>query len=208
VTENAERDSFIESIASELRRPVRLDPKFDARVMSALEAPVIPLHARKPSRPWFLRSRTFSVSPLGALAAAAAIGFITVLGTRAALSSNDPALIAFDTPQTPVLPQAILARSANRTAPVDMQFLLLAPDADSVKVVGEFNDWDESQDALTPSSAKGAWTTTVPLPPGRYEYQFLVYTRAGIRRIPDPSAPKVSSEFGSLNSIVTVVPGQ
>jgi hypothetical protein len=208
VAENVERDPFIESIASELRRPVRLDPKFDARVMSALDAPVIPLHAREVSRPWFLRSRTFSVSPLGALAAAAAIGFITVLGARATQSSSDTPPVVIDTPRAPVPPQAILARSANQTAPVDMQFLLLAPDADSVKIVGEFNDWDESQDVLTPSSAKGAWTTTVPLPPGRYEYQFLVYTKAGIRRIADPSAPKVASEFGSLNSIVTVVPGQ
>jgi 1,4-alpha-glucan branching enzyme len=89
-----------------------------------------------------------------------------------------------------------------------MQFLLLAPDADSVKVVGEFNDWDDTQHAMAPSSAKGAWTTTVPLTPGRYEYQFLVYTRTGVRRIHDPSAPRAPSEFGSSNSIVTVSPGQ
>ena len=47
------RDPFIDQIAAELKRPVRLDPRFDERVMEALNAPdVIPLHpARQAGKP-------------------------------------------------------------------------------------------------------------------------------------------------------------
>jgi len=59
------RDQFIEQIAAELKRPVRFDPRFDERVMEALNAPeVIPLHPdRREStrRPWIVRPWTLRV---------------------------------------------------------------------------------------------------------------------------------------------------
>src|SRR6185503_17080483 len=70
------RDPFIDQIAAELKRPVRLDPQFDERVMEALNAPeVIPLHpTRQPRRSWLVRPTwTLRVSPIGAFATAAAL---------------------------------------------------------------------------------------------------------------------------------------
>jgi hypothetical protein len=46
--------------------------------------------------------------------------------------------------------------------------------AHSVSLVGDFNDWSASATPLQQSGSKGAWTTTLALAPGRYEYAFLV----------------------------------
>jgi 1,4-alpha-glucan branching enzyme len=46
------------------------------------------------------------------------------------------------------------------------------------------------------------WTVTVPLPPGKYTYNFVV---DGSQVMPDPAAPRASAdEFGTPASIVTV----
>src|SRR5687768_6070706 len=81
VTEQS-RDPFIDQIAAELKRPVRLDSRFDERVMEALNAPdVIPLHPMRESRrPWIVRPWTLRVSPIGALAAAAALVGVIAFG--------------------------------------------------------------------------------------------------------------------------------
>ena len=75
-----QRDPFIDQIAAELKRPVRLDPRFDERVMEAVNAPdVIPLHPTRQAgepgtrRPWLVRPTwTLRVSPIDAFAVAAA----------------------------------------------------------------------------------------------------------------------------------------
>ena len=82
------RDPFIDQIAAELKRPVRLDPRFDERVMEALNAPdVIPLHparqAGKPGtrRPWLVRPWTLRVSPI-------TFGALSSLGVQVAAVSE------------------------------------------------------------------------------------------------------------------------
>ncbi len=81
------------------------------------------------------------------------------------------------------------------------QFVLVAPRATSVSLVGDFNDWDP---ARTPMHAArgGVWATIVPLAPGRYRYAFLVN---GAEWHADPGAPTVADdEFGTPSSVVTV----
>jgi len=70
-----------------------------------------------------------------------------------------------------------------------------------VSLVGDFSDWDASRFKMERVSDDGAWSITVPLPPGRYEYQFEV---DGKLRITDPTRPQTSSDFGSANSVLTV----
>lgn len=82
-----------------------------------------------------------------------------------------------------------------------LQFVLVAPRAASVALVGDFNDWDP---ARTPMHAArgGVWATVVPLPPGRYRYAFLVN---GAEWRADPGAPTATDdEFGTPSSVVTV----
>lgn len=187
-------DPFIEQVAAELRRPVRLDARFDEQVMAAIEEPaVIPLRPSAP-RPWHLRRWTVSVSPLGAVAAAAGLALL-VAGVWRVLP-DDAARVASRGAEVP-----LVAVADADPAVIMHQFLLVAPAAKSVKLVGDFNDWDSSATALTRVSGEGVWSVSVPLRPGQYRYQFLVDDST---RVADPRVPEIPDEFGGVNSLLTI----
>jgi hypothetical protein len=82
-----------------------------------------------------------------------------------------------------------------------LQFVLIAPQAASVSLVGDFNDWDPTR-APMHAARDGVWATVVSLSPGRYRYAFLVN---GVEWRADPTAPTArDDEFGSPSSVVTV----
>ncbi|MGQ0650490.1 MAG: isoamylase early set domain-containing protein [Gemmatimonadaceae bacterium] len=192
-----EFDPFIAKIAGELKEPVRLDARFDERVMAALEPEVISLASRRAQQPWYRRS--FSVSaPLGAFAAAAALAGIAAVGVMATRQVSES--------QVAAVPAQDLVPVANQ--PVDpatllqpQQFYLAEPSATSVSLIGHFNDWKPDSTPMVYDEAHGAWSVTILLPPGRYEYQFLV---DGSKHVNDPTAPQQSGDFGSPNSVVNV----
>ena len=197
------RDPFIDQIAAELKRPVRLDPRFDERVMEALNAPeVIPLHptrqAGKPGtrRPWLVRPTwTLSVSPIGAFAAAAAlVGIIAFSAWQ--LSAVDEVQVATQ----PVEGGLVPVSNTDEEPLVLHQFTYYQKGLQSISVVGGFNDWDEDSTKLIEVSP-GVWTVSMRLRPGVYEYQFILN---GKQRVTDPTMPQTSSDFGSPNSVVTV----
>ena len=194
------RDQFIEQIAAELRRPVRLDPRFDERVMEALNAPeVIPLHpTRQARRPWVMRPWTVRVSPIGALAAAAALVGVVALGAWRLSSVEQVQLASNPFADSNVVPVA----NTGEEPLVPHQFIYYQKGLKSISLVGQFNDWDADSTALTEVSP-GVWTVTLPLRPGVYEYQFMLN---GTQRVTDPTMPQVSNDFGSPNSVVTVSP--
>jgi 1,4-alpha-glucan branching enzyme len=77
---------------------------------------------------------------------------------------------------------------------------LVAPQAASVSLVGDFNDWDPARAPM--QTAQGVWATAVRLGPGRYRYAFLVN---GVEWRADPNAPPArDDEFGTPSSVVTV----
>lgn len=80
------------------------------------------------------------------------------------------------------------------------QFVFVAPQAASVSLVGDFNDWDPARAPM--QTAQGVWATAVRLAPGRYRYAFLVN---GVEWRADPGAPTAKDdEFGTPSSVVTV----
>jgi 1,4-alpha-glucan branching enzyme len=83
---------------------------------------------------------------------------------------------------------------------VMQQFTFTQKGLKSVAIVGSLNNWDETATPMTEVSP-GVWTVTMPLPPGVYQYQFIL---DGERRVTDPSAPQQPSDFGSPNSVITV----
>lgn len=91
------------------------------------------------------------------------------------------------------------ARSGNAQAKKKVAFALTAPEASDVRLVGDFNNWDQSADPLT-KEKKGLWRTTLNLSPGTYEYKFLVDGNWWT----DPEQDKVWNPFGSENSVITV----
>jgi 1,4-alpha-glucan branching enzyme len=83
-----------------------------------------------------------------------------------------------------------------------VEFVLMAPEASEVVLVGDFNGWRPGATPLRPSERQGIWSVTVPLSPGRHEYAFLV---DGKHWLPDPRAPRApTNDFGSPNSVLTV----
>jgi 1,4-alpha-glucan branching enzyme len=75
-----------------------------------------------------------------------------------------------------------------------------APDAESVYVAGTFNDWRPDATPLR-ALTKGLWTVELELPPGDYEYRFIV---DGCWR-PDPEAKEtVPNPFGGHNAVLRV----
>jgi hypothetical protein len=91
------------------------------------------------------------------------------------------------------------ARNATSRADT-LQFVLVAPQAASVSLVGDFNDWDPARSPM--QTAHGIWATALRLAPGRYRYAFLVN---GVEWRADPGAPAAKDdEFGTPSSVVTV----
>jgi AMP-activated protein kinase-like protein len=193
-----ETDNFIEGIAAELRRPVRIDASFDAKVMAALEPSIVPLHAprRRGRFSWLLQPRSVSVSPLGALAVAAGIAAVALIGMRRGADVAPQITNA----AAPVL-QPVANVTSNGVRIVSQSFVFVAPAARSVSIVGDFNDWSVEATPLALTS-DGVWSVTVPLPLGRHEYQFVV---DGKEWKQDPAAPQApENDFGTRNSLVTV----
>ncbi|HEY0779684.1 MAG TPA: isoamylase early set domain-containing protein, partial [Gemmatirosa sp.] len=87
------------------------------------------------------------------------------------------------------------------------RFMLVAPGAREVSLVGDFNEWDHGATPLrrvaSQGGTQGVWTIDVPLTAGRYAYSFLV---DGQRWVADPARPRAigADDFGSPNSAVTV----
>ena len=201
-----EADELIEQVALDLRRPTDLGDDVDAAVMAAIRS--APLRLSPPARSaavatpatrgawaWLVQPRTLRVSPITGLAAAAAVAMFVVGARRLAV----PASTASET-----VASAPAADGPGRQDTVHVtHFMLVAPGASSVSVVGDFNDWDDSATPLRLASSKnGVWSVELPLAPGRYKYTFLV---DGVRWVADPVAPRaVDSDFGTPNSVITV----
>lgn len=84
---------------------------------------------------------------------------------------------------------------------VPVRLVLHAPDAERVTVAGTFNGWDPSSTPLI-EGPDGLFYVIVPLPPGRYEYLFVV---DGERWLLDPTAPLTQPDaFGARNAILEV----
>jgi 1,4-alpha-glucan branching enzyme len=73
---------------------------------------------------------------------------------------------------------------------------------DSVSVVGDFNEWDDSAHPLKLSKKDGVWKKAVQLKPGRYEFRYFV---DGERWENESDADDhVWSPFFSQNSVVVI----
>jgi len=79
-------------------------------------------------------------------------------------------------------------------------FTLAAPGARDVCLAGSFNNWNINSHHMK-LNGDGLWTKTVIIPPGKYEYKYLV----GGEWWHDPKNQDVCyNNHGSLNSIIIV----
>ncbi len=170
-----------------LREPVRTDPALDMRVMAEIESLPSPQSWTRrvwAAFEWLRRGRTVRISPLGGLAFAAGIAAIVMLGRQGADASEQ------------IGPEVTALQGST------VQFVIVAPAASEVSLVGDFNDWNPSATPMELVADNRVWTVTIPLNSGRYRYAFLV---DGDTWLSDPSAPPVrDDEFGRPGSVVTI----
>ena len=82
-----------------------------------------------------------------------------------------------------------------------VSFTLTDPRAHAVTVAGSFNAWSKTLNPMKPG-AKGVWSSTISLKPGRYEYRFVVN---GTQWMDDPHAKeRCSNNEGGQNCVVQV----
>jgi 1,4-alpha-glucan branching enzyme len=99
-------------------------------------------------------------------------------------------------------PVAPPARAIERPVEKPVEFVLKMPHAQLAAVAATFNGWDLKRTPLR-REQDGIWKTTVWLPPGRYEYRFVL---DGSQWVSDPNAKEtVKNQFGSTNSVLVVV---
>ena len=80
------------------------------------------------------------------------------------------------------------------------EFTLSAPQAQSVFLSGDFNQWDTSSHRLT-KGENGLWEISLNLEPGRYQYRFWVDGEWQN----DPGSPEcVPNPFGTMNCLKLV----
>ena len=90
---------------------------------------------------------------------------------------------------------------AERPVEKPVEFILNLAGAKTACVAGSFNAWDIQRTPLR-KEANGSWKATVWLPPGRYEYRFVI---DGAQWFSDPGAKESTpNQFGSTNSVVVV----
>jgi len=76
-------------------------------------------------------------------------------------------------------------------------FSLEAAEAGEVFLMGNFNDWNPKMHPMK-ADGNGIWNKTVMIPPGKYEYKFLIDGNW----IEDPQNDQACPNcFGTLNSV-------
>ena len=79
-------------------------------------------------------------------------------------------------------------------------FKFMAPEAQSVLLAGDFNDWEVNPHPLKKDN-KGNWKMNIDLMPGRYEYRFLV---DGVWQNDPNCTTFAPNPFGSENCVLTL----
>lgn len=167
----------LEMIVQELQHPVRLDESFERRVMVRVRR----LHAERRSRGWVAVASRITHRPGWAAALAASVVAVVTIGLMRSRPDASPG-------------------HGVGTAPV--QFVLVAPNAHSVAVVGDFNNWGLNDSALVATNHEGVWSVTAPVPAGVHRYAFVVN---GKQWVADPSAPRsTDDDFGMPSSALVV----
>ncbi|MCX7590391.1 MAG: glycogen-binding domain-containing protein [Kiritimatiellae bacterium] len=82
-----------------------------------------------------------------------------------------------------------------------VRFQVRAQKGSEVYLAGTFNNWDPKAKRLKDKDGSGLFTGTLLLPPGRYEYKFVIDGTWCV----DPECPEwVPNDMGTLNSVLHV----
>jgi len=180
-------DDLLNGAIDAMRSPVPIRPGWREALLREIAAVSPPSTEPSADAPYAAKRRVWTMRPLSALAAAVAC-MIVGLGAGVLLSRSGTVAHVASVPN--------VARKLTT-----VRFVIVAPQARQVSLVGDFNQWDVGANPMRPSRDGQSWVLEVPLAPGRHTYAFVV--DGDVLR--DPSAPTlVDDDFGVRNSIIFV----
>jgi hypothetical protein len=187
--------TFAARLGESLRQPEKLEPGFEARVLSRIRNTAAPdeLSGASDRSRWGGFSR-LDMSSGRALALAASLVVAAFVG---GVSFGRSGLDAVP-PGAGELGVGAQASAATDTVYV-VRFVLADPVAERVALVGSFNLWSEDANPLVWNAEGGVWTASVRLPPGVHEYAYVV---DGDRWTADPLATSMADPLGIETSIL------
>jgi hypothetical protein len=186
---DSDQHPYVEWIAREAQRPVITDPAARERIMLAVRSEPMP---QRRSRVWqrVFEPRSFRLSPISStLLAAGLVGIGLIVGAVANSRDVRPSV---GEPRAPAVVQQLPAPDTV------VKFVFVAPQANKVSVVGDFNGWDATTTPMVRTPNTAVWTVTLPLTTGRHVYSFVVDGSWNA----DPAAPLAPEDgFGHANSV-------
>ena len=196
-----ERDAMIDRVVEALRPLPAVDDSAKARLLIAVAAEREREREGALRRPVPRRVRRWVVRVSAVAAAAALFGAILLRTPREPVAPVSTAAA----PSIPA-PSVRLAGSDAASSPEGaaqaVEFVLKAPAASTVRVVGDFNGWDQGKAPMTRDAASGLWSITLSLRPGRHIYAFVIDDSVWMR---DPRAPAArDADFGRPGSVLLV----
>lgn len=192
---NATDDALPPWVERELRRPVISDPAARQRVMARVRAAAAPsaVHPLRPRHGQGWRARR-GLASLTGLATAAGLASVIALGAaRMGLSpatADDVSTVLRDTLHavagrgglTTVMVAAPAAGATGDSLGSTLlrdtlrlvRFVLVAPNATRLALVGDFNGWNaRATPMLAVAESTGMWEARVALQPGEHRYGFV-----------------------------------
>ncbi len=98
--------------------------------------------------------------------------------------------------------ESAVASAAKVQVIKEVKIFFYYPQARTVAVTGDFNDWSQEGVPLKAAGKPGLWETGLRLPPGVYSYNFIV---DGELLVPDPnSTNQMPDGYGGTNSLLLV----
>jgi hypothetical protein len=193
--EAREEEVMYKSVRAAYRQPSAADEPARERLLARLAAErgAQRTTASPAGLRWWFAAGAFQTRPAWALATIVAVLAAGMwLGARLTAGRDG----VHEATRTALLP----ASADAGTAPVT--FVLRAPGATRVSVVGDFNNWDAEATPMAHSGSGDTWVLSVRLPRGVHLYSFVL---DGSEWRPDPSAPLAADgSFGGHNSVVVV----
>ena len=189
------QEPYLEWIAREARRPVYLAGDQRARIMDAVRATPLPARPRR-GLGWLTAPRLLARSPLASsLLAAGLVGIGVLVGFAVNHRDGRPAVEQ---------PTAVAAASQLPASSVVVhEFVLQAPTASHVSLVGDFNGWSGAATPMTRTNA-GTWVVKVKLPTGLHRYAFEVDGTSGSTFVSDPAALRAPDDGLGPSSMVII----
>jgi len=158
---------------------------------------------------WWQRAGSLGTAGAAGVAAAGLallIGAAALFIDAANLAQGREATVAEESVEAGTTVDALVEEEAGAAAAgaqIVVRFELVAPEANSVSLVGDFNNWSEEQHVLQDRDNDGVWEVEVPLERGEvYTYNFLINDKEWIS---DPRAVNhIEDSFGGEKSVLNL----